>query len=173
MPILSGTARSAWPRSNRLRTAGRRTAREAIRGTTGESAHRAELPPGSTTLARIPGIKTSIPGQLLQQSVHAARTDHPDTFGGGQAGHPHRISPLPAPLPVPEWPRRGDESHVATRTPESPSTPAPVRRRQAAHPPAPAASESTNPTHGAGPVRDCLQNRRDGDGLPAVRCCEG
>ena len=84
MPILSGTTRSAWPRSNHLRTAGHRTAREAIRGTTGESAHCAGLPPGSATLARIPGIKTSIPGQLLQQSVHAARTDHPGTFGVGR-----------------------------------------------------------------------------------------
>ena len=84
MPILSGTTRSAWPRSNHLRTAGHRTAREAIRGTTGESAHRAGLPPGSATLARIPGIKTSIPGHLLPQSVHAARTDQPGTFGVGR-----------------------------------------------------------------------------------------
>ena len=84
MPILSGTTRSAWPGSNRRRTAGHRTARAAIRGTTGESTHRAGLPPGSATLARIPGIKTSIPGQLLPQSVHAARTDHPGTFGVGR-----------------------------------------------------------------------------------------
>ncbi len=175
MPILSGTTRSAWPRSNHLRTAGHRTAREAIRGTTGESAHCAGLPPGSATLARIPGTKTSIPGQLLQQSVHAARTDHPGTFGVGRrdirTGYRHyRHHSLFQNGPVGATKVTWQRTLLNRRALLRRLAGAKQRIRRLL---APAAPESTNPTHEAGPVRNCLRNRRDGDGLPAVRCREG